>query len=365
MGSGPELVIGGRKVGVGYPPYVIAEAGVHHDNSLSLAKRLIEEARIAGADAVKFQTYQAGRIAARWAPTYWDSPDGQTQYDIFAERSLLTEDDYGALFEYAADLGIVLLSTPFDPDSAEMLAGFKMPAFKIASADLLYHHMLEQVASYGVPVLLSTGAARFEEVGRTVSLLRGLGADVGLLHCVLSYPTPVKDANLARITQLRERWPDLVVGYSDHTQPQDSTLACPLAVALGARVIETHFTLNKKLDHDDHYHAEDPAGLARLVRDCRDAFLMGAEGVEMAECEAPARSYARRSIVAAKPLRKGAVVRLEDLDFKRPGTGISPSEVQTVLGRTLRRDLAADELVRQDDLEPSGVNQKGVGQSAS
>jgi len=345
-----EMNIAGYEVGDSTPPFVVAEAGVHHYNSVELAKQLILEARVAGVDAIKFQTYTAKRIAAKWAPTYWDAPKGQTQFDIFSERSLLTKTDYAVLFRYAQELGLILLSTPFDPDSASLLAEFDMPAYKIASADITYFPLLETIASFKKPMLLSTGAATFEEISKTVEYLRGLGVQFALLHCVLSYPTPVKDANLRRIVELRERFPDCVIGYSDHTQPQDSMLACPLAVGLGARIVEKHFTLNKHLDGDDHYHAVDAIGLRQIVRDCKDAVIMTREGKEMMESEKPARTYARRSIVAARPLKAGTIISMEDIDFKRPGTGISPTVVDTVLGKTLLCDLAADALIQYEHL---------------
>ena len=170
------------------------------------------------------------------------------------------------------------------------------------------------------------------------------------MHCVLSYPTAIKDANLHRIVELKHRYPNIVIGYSDHTQPQDSPLACPLAVSLGAKIIEKHFTLNKLLDGDDHYHAVDSDGLARLVRDCKDAAIMTANGAEIMESEIPARTYARRSIVAARNLKAGTVLTMDDIDFKRPGTGISPKNVETVISKTLLRDLEEDELIQYQDI---------------
>ncbi len=345
------IIIADRLVSEESPPFVIAEAGVHHYNSLELAKQYVLAARIAGVNAVKFQTYKAERIAAKWAPVYWGAPEGKTQYDIFSERSLLTRKDYKELFAFADSLGIILLSTPFDPDSASLLSELGMPAYKIASADLTYFPLLETVASFNKPIILSTGAATFDEIEEVVGFLHGLEAEFALLHCVLSYPTAIEDANLYRIVELKRRYPEIIIGYSDHTRPQDSVLACPLAVGLGARIIEKHFTLNKFLDGDDHYHAVDSKGLARLVRDCKDAALMTAPGNDIKDSEIPARTYARRSIVAAKALKSGTVLKMDDIDFKRPGTGISPKDVHSVLGRTLVRDLREDELILYQDLQ--------------
>ncbi len=348
--SNKILQIGDKTISDNERPFIIAEAGVHHYNSVELAKTYILEAAVAGADAIKFQTYKADRIATVWAPTYWDDFSGRTQHDIFSHRSNLTRDDYQVLFQYASEVGIMLLSTPFDPDAASLLAEFDMSAYKIASADLTHYPLLEKVASFGKPILLSTGAATYEEVEQTVVFLNKLQAQFALLHCVLSYPTRIKDANLRRIAQLRAKFSANVIGYSDHTQPQDSILACPLSVVYGARIIEKHFTLNKLLDGDDHYHAVDANGLKQLVRDCHDAMIMTKPAEEVLDSELPARMYARRSIVAAKTLLVGTIITEADVDFKRPGTGLPPAKLTQILGQKLIKPLNSDDLIKLEDL---------------
>jgi N-acetylneuraminate synthase len=343
--------LGGYPVGPDSPPFVIAEAGVHHGNSVKLAKDYIRSARRAGAHAIKFQTYKASRLTTRWAPAYWDVEPGKTQHDIFAERDKLGEHDYREMFAYAAEVGIVLMSTPFDDESAVMLDRMGMPAFKIASADLTNWPLVRAVAEFGKPMILSTGASRLAEVRQVVDRLSPYGMPLALLHCTLAYPTPLVAANLLRITELRRAFGDFVIGYSDHTQPQDSELACPLSVALGARIVEKHFTLDPLLPDDDHYHAVDPEGLARLVKGCADAWRMTAEYAELTEVEEAARERARRSIVAARKIEKGDVLGVDDIDFKRPGTGVSPMKVDEVLGRTARRAFELDELIRVEDLD--------------
>jgi len=346
-----ELVLGSRTVSATSRPYVIAEAGVHHRNSLELAKRLVMEAAIAGADAVKFQTYSADRLATRWAPLYWDDESSGSQHEVFASRSLLTRDDYVELFAYADELGIAFMSTAFDDDAAAMLADLGMIAFKTASADITDLPLLERIAGYGRPVLLSTGASTFDEIAQAVDTIESRGCPVAVLHCSLAYPTPITAANLGRIPALAAAFPDHVIGYSDHTQPSGTTLSCPLAVGLGARIIEKHFTLNRALEGDDHYHAVDPAGLAALVRDCADASDLSEYLGEMTDEEQAARTYARRSIVAARAIPAGTVLSRDDVDFKRPGTGMSPSELADVLGRTVVEDVGADDLILPDLLE--------------
>lgn len=338
-------------VGPNSPPYIIAEAGVHHFNCVELAKQYILQASIAGANAIKFQTYSADRIATKWAPTYWDAKGEVTQHDIFQTRSRLSRDDYEELFIYANALNITFLSTPFDPDAAAMLDELGMEAYKIASADITNTQLLKTVSSFGKPVVLSTGAATFDEVQQAIELVNGYEVPLALLHCSLSYPTPLAKANLARIPALKSRFPNTILGYSDHTQPQDSTLPCPMSVTLGASIIEKHFTLNKSLPEDDHYHAVDQAGLVQLVKDCREAYIMSCSYEEITEEEQSARKFARRSIVAAQNLEAGQVLTVDDLDCKRPGTGVSPEHFDTFVGKRLVRKLKADELLNFSDVE--------------
>lgn len=343
------MSIGPRTVGHAHRPYLIAEAGVHHENSIHIAKEFILRARTAGVDAIKFQTYDADLLAASWAPTYWDSGDGVTQHDIFASRSRLTRDDYVELFAYADNVGIELLSTPFDLGALEMLVDLGMKAIKIASGDLTNTQLLRAAKDTGLPVVLSTGASTYDEIDTAVQIFDA--SQLAILHCSLSYPSPLDAANLNRIGELAARWPELIVGYSDHTRPQDSELVCPMAVGLGARIIEKHFTLNKFLPDDDHDHSVDGPGLDRLAKDCREAFTMTPAAMETTPFEGAARESARRSVVAAHALEAGHVLSLDDLEVKRPGTGLSPSMVDSLVGMTLCEPLQADQLLSLESVK--------------
>jgi sialic acid synthase SpsE len=345
------LRIGDRPIGKEHPPYIIAEAGVHHENDINLAKQYVEKAASAGADAIKFQTYSADRLAAKWAPTYWEGGETQSQYEVFSQRSLLDPEDYRELAEHAREKGIDFLSTPFDEGAGAMLADLDVPAFKIASADITHHPLLRVVSQYGRPVLLSTGAARFPEIKEAVKVVQDEGAPVAILHCNLSYPTPVAEANLGRIRLLRERFPDIEVGYSDHTQPHDTEITCPVAVGLGARIVEKHFTLDRSLPGDDHYHSVDPTGLARLVEECNNAFKMTIPELETTPSEEAARKYARRSIVAKRKIGIGHRIGEQDIDFKRPGTGIPPSRLSEIVNRIAKSEIEEDALIEEKDLE--------------
>jgi sialic acid synthase SpsE len=351
MDADPVVSIAGRSVGEAWPPYVIAEVGVHHLGNLELAASYVAAAQAAGADAVKFQTYTADSLTTKWAPTYWDAPAGETQHSIFSAKRSLSAQDYREIAALARDLDVDFLSTPFDEESVSLLRTVGVPAFKVASADVTDLPLLEAIARVGLPVLLSTGASELDEVRVALEAVRAQGAPAVLMHCSLAYPTPLEHANLGRLSRLAAAFPDVVLGYSDHTLPDDSELACPLSVALGARVIEKHFTLDRTLAGDDHYHSVDAEGLARLVGACHDAWLMTRRGPEVSEVELPARSLARRSIVAARTIPAGRVITRDDVDFKRPGTGMSPARLRDVLGRRARTAIEADELIVEDDLQ--------------
>jgi sialic acid synthase SpsE len=343
--------IGSRAIGLDAAPYIIAEAGVHHNNDLALARELIDEAAGAGADAIKFQTYDADLLAAAWAPAYWQVEPRETQHTIFSGRSRIDLKGYEELFSHAASVGITLLSTPFDVGSLQMLRSLGMAAIKIASADITFTPLLDAAASSGLPIMLSTGASTFEEVRKAVGRLERGSGTIALLHCVLSYPTPVSDANLSRIVALQEQFPAHSIGYSDHTRWDETELACPAAVACGAVIVEKHFTLDRGLQGDDHYHAVDPVGLRTLVDKCREAAKLRGTRAEILDVERAARELARRSVMASRPLKAGTRLSPGDIAFKRPGTGLPPDDSDKLAGRRLRRDLAADELIMETDVE--------------
>jgi sialic acid synthase SpsE len=347
-----DFAVGNRLVGPDQPPYIVAEAGVHHYNSVELGKAYVLAARNAGADAVKFQTYEASRITTTWAPAYWKgAAPGLKQFDVFKDRARLTEDEYRELADYARRLGVHFMSTPFHVEAVAFLQELGVPALKIASADMTNLPLVRAAAKTGLPLFLSTGAATMAEVKATWNAIPKPRPPVTFLHCNLSYPTPPEQANLGRLDLLAKAVPQALLGYSDHTIYSEAPLACPVAVARGARVIEKHFTLNKLLPGDDHYHAVDAADLAKLVADCRAAYHMARDAKEMTPSEAPARENARRSVVAARALKVGQTIGPKDVDIKRPGTGLSPMKIDKVLGRRLKRALKTDDLVLLADLE--------------
>ena len=327
-------------------PYVIAEIGVNHEGSIDLARRLIDEAAEGGADAIKFQTYKAGKIASKNSPSYWDLACEPTtsQYQLFQKYDRFEASDYEELASYAAQRGVVFLSTPFDLDAVEFLAPH-MSLFKIASADITNIPLLEACGGKGKPVLLSTGASYLGEVEAAVQVLRKhlVPAQIGLLHCVLEYPTPYEHAELAVIEHLRRCFPEHPIGYSDHTRPDPAMAVLTRAWLLGATVIEKHFTHDKTLPGNDHYHAMDRGDLARFRATvsllCRTE---GAGRKTVLDSERTARREARRSLVATRDLPRGHVLTEQDLMAKRPAHGLPTEALSWVLGKPLVQPLEED-----------------------
>lgn len=344
--------IGGRRVGVGEPCYVIAEAGVNHNCDAALGLRLVDEAQAAGADAIKFQNYEASRIATRVAPRYWvdaEDPDG-TQWDTFDQLDKLSEADFAGLLEHARDRGITAFSTPFDEQAVDLLARLSVPAFKIASADLTCHPLVERAARVGRPMILSTGTATLAEVEEALDVCRRAGNDeVVLLHCTLRYPCPPEAVNLRMMQHLMQAFPGVPVGLSDHSLGISVPQA---AVALGACMVEKHYTVDKTLPGSpDHHLSVDPPELRAMILGIRTVEkAMGSPRKGLEPMEREAWLYARRSVTSAVTIPKGTRITREMLTWKRPGTGISPRFFELVVGRTASADIPEDTTLTWDML---------------
>lgn len=348
------LQLAGRQLTPRSLPYVIAEIGVNHEGSMDQARRLIDLAKQGGADAAKFQSYKADTLASKHSPAYWDTSKEptQTQHKLFQKYDNFDAEDYVALAEHCRQVGIDFLSTPFDDAAIEFLDPI-VPFFKIASADLTNVPFLRKVAAKEKPVVLSTGASTLGEIDIAVDTLERAGCqDIVLLHCILNYPTENGNAHLLMIDGLKRAYPDRLVGYSDHTLPDDAMTSLVTAHLLGAVVIEKHFTHDKTLPGNDHYHAMDVHDLCRfseLVR--RIHTLLGPSDYKKPiETENISRANARRSIVLAKDVPAGHRLEVADLTYKRPGTGVSPLHWDDVIGRTVARPLQFDEVLQWGDL---------------
>lgn len=330
--------------------FVIAEAGVNHNGDPALAVRLVDAAADAGADAVKFQTFSADSLASAAAPKaayqMRTTSGDETQLEMLRRLELSREGHELALAR-AQKRGLRFLSTPFDEGSADLLESLGVPAFKLPSGEVTNHPLLRHVARKGRPVILSTGMSTLDEVREAVAALRGAGCkELILLHCVSNYPADPKDANLRAMKTLADAF-GVPVGWSDHTPGSTTAVA---AVALGAAVVEKHFTLDKALPGPDHAMSLDPAELKAFVAALREAAGALGDGVKAPRpCEEPIRLVARRSLVLRRALKKGAVLAKADLDAKRPGSGLPPSRADEMVGRTLARDKAADEPLTLED----------------
>jgi N,N'-diacetyllegionaminate synthase len=339
------FVVRDRVLGEG-PAFLIAEAGVNHNGDLDLAHRLVDAAADAGADAVKFQTFRTDALVSEAAPKaryqVETTGGGESQRAMLA-RLELSREAHAALRDHAARRGLVFFSTPFDEASADLLDRLGVELLKVPSGEVTNLPLLRHLAAKRRPILLSTGMCTLEEVATAVDTLRAAGdPPLAILHCVSAYPAPAADTNLRAMDTLRARF-DVPVGLSDHTLGIEIALA---AVARGAAVLEKHLTLDRTLPGPDHRASLEPADFAALVRGARAIEAALGDGVKRPmPSELDTRAVARRSLVAARALPAGHRLTRDDIAIKRPGTGIPPADVDRLVGRTLGRGLASDELL--------------------
>lgn len=340
-------------------PYIIAEMGVNfYDtaqvmgiSALEAAKLYIDKAAEAGIDCAKFQSYKAGTIVSKNSPAYWDTTKEptKTQYELFLKHDSFGEKEYHELCDYTHAKGMDFTSTPFDYESADYLKNM-VDFYKISSSDLSNLPFIRYIGKKGKPVCMSVGAAYLSEVDEAVRALKESGCkDIVIFHCVLSYPTKAKDANLRIIETLKKDFPDVKVGFSDHVAPDDTMMTLSTAYLLGAEVIEKHFTLDKTLPGNDHYHAGDPEDFKRAIANFKWInTILGSNEKNVLECERIPRREARRSLVLTRNMKAGEVIKKEDLMPKRPGTGISPKYAEIVIGRKVIMDLEEDTVLTWD-----------------
>ena len=336
---------------------LIAEIGVNyydiakklHISPMEAAKFMVLSARNAGVHAVKFQTYKAETLASRYSPSYWEPTS--SQFELFKKFDSFGEPEYQELSRFCDQIGIEFCSTPFDFESADYLAPL-MNVYKISSSDLTNLPFIAHMAKKGKPILLSTGASNLDEISAAVFCIRKYNnEELILLHCVLEYPTPYEHANLDKIRALKKAFPEVTVGYSDHTKPDTSYDVIKTAYLLGATVIEKHFTVDKTLQGNDHYHAMDPHDAENILAAIYYIDkIKGKDKLCALESEQPARENARRSIVAAVDIPAGTMILEEMLTFKRPGHGISPKELSSVLGKTAKETIKGDTVLMKDML---------------
>jgi N,N'-diacetyllegionaminate synthase len=350
----PDILIDQKVIGAGSKVFVIAEIGINHDGSVNQAEKLIDAAAEAGADAVKFQSFRADRLLIPSRDRYaQQANESESAYQML-RRYELSWTDQEKLKKHADQRGVIFMSTPFDEESADFLDSLGVPAFKIASADITHVPLLRHIAGKGKPILLSTGMSFLSEVADAVWNLKTSGAkEILLMHCVSVYPALPQKMNLRAIQTLQSYF-ELPVGLSDHSE---GILLSLVAVALGAVVIEKHFTLDKTAFGPDHKASMDPTDLKALVRNLQDVEgCLGDGRKRPSDVEEENRLLSRRSIVSAVDIRAKETIAPWMLSFKRPGTGLEPRHWEKVIGMTARRNVGKDTVLQWEDLVPSGFS---------
>ncbi len=336
--------IGNTTIGQPGEVFIIAEGGVNHNGDPELARQLVVAAADAGADAVKFQTFIPSKLVSATAPRagyqQLNAPGDETQEEML-RKLVLPVEELAKLKPLAEHLGIQLMSTPFDEQSADELREIGVPAIKISSGEITNYCLLHHVASFGIPIILSTGMSTLGEIEDAITCLTGNGCeDLALLHCVSAYPAPVEDTNMRVLSNLRFLF-KRPVGYSDHTLGTHVSVG---AVAIGATIIEKHMTMDRNLPGPDHACSVEPDEMKQLVRQCREmAIALGDGSKRIMACEVNTREVAQRSVTAAQDMPAGTVLLPEMLTLKRPSTGIHPIELNNIIGRQLKSDVHADE----------------------
>jgi len=338
-----EFKIQNRPVGNGHPLFYIAEAGVNHNGSLKLAKQLVDVAVEAGADAVKFQTFKTEKIITPKAPKSkyivdtTGADDQQSWFDLLKTQEM-SKEMHIEVIDYCKRKDIIFLSTPYDEESADLLMELDIPAFKIASTDTSNIPFLKYIANKGIPMIISTAMATMEEVHEAVSTVLNQGLEkIALLQCTGNYPSKLSDSNLRVMNTYRNEF-DCITGYSDHTPDLINPIA---ATAMGAKIYEKHFTIDKSLPGPDHRMSIDPLELKQTIKVIRDTELaLGSSNKKVLKDEEENRLKLRKSIVANTNIRKNEIIISEMLAIMRPGSGIRPADINNVLGKKAIFDIS-------------------------
>lgn len=336
----PIISISDRPIGVGYSPYIIAELSANHNGKLETAIKIIEEAKKAGADAVKLQTYTADTITlnsnAEEFQIHGGLWNGKTLYELYQEAQMPWE-WHKPLFEHARKLGITIFSSPFDNTAVDLLEDLDAPAYKIASFEAVDLPLIKYVASTGKPMIISTGMADAEEIQEAIEAAREGGCkELAILHCVSGYPAPAEDYNLRTIPDMIERF-GTVTGLSDHTLDNTTAIA---SVVMGASIIEKHFTLDRNGGGPDDSFSLEPAELAALCRDSKTAWAALGKVDYGRKSSEQGNVKFRRSLYFIKDLKKGAIVCSEDFKSVRPGYGLLPKYSESIVGMRLNKDVS-------------------------
>ena len=348
-----RIVIDGRTIGQNSAIFLIAEAGVNHNGDLTIAKQLIDVAANSNVDAIKFQTFITENVLLIDTPKVKyqkeSKNDNQTLYEMVKNYEF-NKEDFRVLKEYCNEKGIIFLSTPYDETSLDWLEDLNISAYKIGSGDMNNYYLLKLICSKKKPILLSTGMATLEEVKETIEFLnKNMAKDIVLFQCTTNYPSDFETLNLNVIDTYRKEFPDLILGFSDHSLGISASIG---AAAKGVKMIEKHITIDKDLPGPDHKASLDPAELKNWVDEIRNIEkALGSYKKKPSKIEIETAKSARRSIVSLRELKKGQQIREEDITTKRPGTGIPASYYFKILGKKIINDVVIDSIITWEDIE--------------
>jgi len=347
------IKIKGKVISKQSPTFIVAEGACNHMCDIDLAKKMIDEAEAAGADAIKFQTYKAEKLVAKEARSYWNYASTKSQYEYYKNLDKFDRQEYKILFDYALDKDIVIFSSPFDTENADMLNELGMPLFKIASCLIPDKRLIRHIARFNKSIILSTGGSELDEIKEAVDTIYAEdNYSLVIMACTLSYPAKNKDADLMRIRKLSELFPEAIIGYSDHTEPDENMIIPSIAVGLGAKVIEKHFTLDRTMSGSGHSFSVDPPLLKKMIENIRlTEEVLGRGELGVSAAEQKTRENARLSIVTKRDINKGEIIKEDMLTLKRPGTGILPKFIDELIGKKVKHDMHTDEQIKWDDIE--------------
>lgn len=339
-----KIKISGKIVGDGEPPFIIAEVGINHNGDISLAKKMIKEASKAGADAIKFQTHIADKEMIETSITA--DYIGESIFDLI-KRMELSKDDHIELIDYSNQNGIIFLSTPFSKEAVDLLSELGLPAFKIGSGELTNLPLIEYIAKKKKPIILSTGMSSLDEIKESVNLIKKYNDKLILMQCTSTYPTKYEDVNLGAIRILKDKF-NTLVGLSDHSIGIYTSLG---AVALGACVIEKHFTLSRDLPGPDQKASIEPDELADLVIGANAIFRALGSNKKVIDDELPVQQFARESVVSTVSIPKGTIIKKEMVWVKRPGTGIPAKYLNNIIGKIATKNIDKNNVIKFEDIE--------------
>jgi len=333
-----NIKISNKTIGEKFPTFIIAEAGINHNGSLKIAKQLISKAKSSGADAIKFQTFKASDIASTSSPFF-----------KILKKLELSDSDFKKLSIYAKKNKLIFLSTPFSFDAVDMLSKLRVPAFKIASGDLTHIPLIKYAAKKKVPMIISTGMATLNEIRKAVNSIKAIkNKKILIMHSISGYPTPENEVNLNVIKNFKKIF-QCPIGFSDNG---DNNLVPLIAVAFGAKIIEKHFTLNKKMNGPDHKISADPKQLDTMIKEIRKIEKMIGDGRKICQpSELNNRIAARRSIITKVDLKKNTTLSKEMVSIKRPAKGIEPKYFSSILGKKMKRNLRKEKPLNWSDIK--------------